>query len=186
LFLIRGDYFGFLTGAAFFNAQSILDGCDGEIARAKYLDSEKGPGIDAIGDLISLLLFSLGLGFGLFRSVRENGVGHWVFLSEGVLATVFIGLRLVPDHVLDLLRRGPAAVVFTKDDERLRQSGGRVFGDRLTSLGFELTKRDVAFFFFLIGIALGLTPWVLPLLFVYALATFVLSWQGRAKGRSRP
>ena len=185
LFLIRGNYAALVIGAALFNAHSILDGCDGEIARAKYLDSEKGPGIDAIGDLISLLLFSLGLGFGLFRSAPQNGVGHWVFLSEGVLATVFIGLRLVPDHVLDLLRRGPAAVVFTKDDERLWQSGGRVFGDRLTSLGFELTKRDVAFFFFLIGIALGLATWVLHLLFAYGLATFALSWQGRATGRSR-
>jgi len=183
LFLIRGTYSGFVIGAALFNAHSILDGCDGEIARAKYLDSEQGPGIDAIGDLISLLLFSLGLGFGLFRSVPGNGVGHWVFLGEGVLATVLIALRLGPDHVLDLLRRGPAAVVFTKDDERLRQSGGRVFGDRLTSLGFELTKRDVAFFVFLVAIALGLAPWVLHLLFVYAAGTFLLSWRGRAAGR---
>jgi hypothetical protein len=183
LFLISGTYSGFVIGAALFNLHSILDGCDGEIARAKYLDSEKGPGIDAIGDLVALLLFSSGLGFGLFRNAHGNLVSQWGFLSEGVLATLLIGLRLVPDHVLDLLRRGPAAVVFTKDDERLRQSGGRVFGDRFTSLGFELTKRDVAFFVFLIGIALGLAPWILHLLFIYALATFVLSWQGRAKGR---
>ena len=183
LFLIRGTYAGFVIGAALFNVQSILDGCDGEIARAKYLDSEQGPGIDAIGDLISLLLFSLGLGFGLFRSAQPHAVTHWVFLGEGVLAFVAIALRLVPDHVLDLLRRGPAAVVFTEDDERLRQSGGRVFGNRLTSLGFELTKRDVAFFVFLVAIALGLAPWVMHLLFTYAVGTFILSSRGRAAGK---
>jgi phosphatidylglycerophosphate synthase len=180
LFLIRGTYPGFVIGALLFNVHSILDGCDGEIARAKYLDSEKGPGVDAIGDLIALLLFSIGLGFGLFRSPQQNAVGQWVFLTEGVLASVFITLRLGPDHVLDLLRRGPAAVVFTKDDERLRRSGGQFFGDRLTSLGFELAKRDVAFFVFLIAIALGLARWILHLLFIYALATWILSRRGRA------
>ncbi len=184
LFLIRGTYPGFVIGALLFNLHSILDGCDGEIARAKYLDSEKGPGVDAIGDLIALLLFSIGLGFGLFRSAHQNLVGQWAFLSEGVLASVFIALRLGPDHVLDLLRRGPAAVVFTKDDERLRRSGGRFFGDRLTSLGFELAKRDVAFFLFLIVIALGGARWILHLLFIYAVATWTLSWRGRA-GREK-
>jgi len=184
LFLIRGTYPGFVIGALLFNLHSILDGCDGEIARAKYLDSEKGPGVDAIGDLIALLLFSIGLGFGLFRSAPQNLVGQWAFLSEGVLASVFIVLRLGPDHVLDLLRRGPAAVVFTKDDERLRRSGGRFFGDRLTSLGFELAKRDVAFFLFLIVIALGGARWILHLLFIYAVATWTLSWRGRA-GREK-
>ena len=180
LFLIRGTYPGFVIGALLFNVHSILDGCDGEIARAKYLDSEKGPGVDAIGDLIALLLFSIGLGFGLFRSPQQNAVGQWIFLTEGVLASVFITLRLGPDHVLDLLRRGPTAVVFTKDDERLRRSGGQFFGDRLTSLGFELAKRDVAFFVFLIAIALGLARWILHLLFIYALATWILSRRGRA------
>lgn len=184
LFLIRGTYSGFVIGAALFNLHSILDGCDGEIARAKYLDSEKGPGVDAIGDLISLLLFSIGLGFGLFRSAQPQTVSQCVFLSEGVLAFVFIAWRLVPDHVLDLLRRGPAAVVFTQDDDRLRRSGERFFGDRLTSWGFELTKRDVAFFVFLIAIALGLARWILHLLFIYALATFILSWRGRAGGKT--
>ena len=181
LFMIHGTYAGFIIGAAFFNLHSILDGCDGEIARAKYLDSEKGPGIDAIGDLIALLLFSIGLGVGLSRSVQYQPVIQWLFLIEGVLTAVFNALRLVPDHVVDLLRRGPSAVVFTQHDDRLRRSGGRIFGDRLTSWAFELTKRDVVFFGFLIAVALGLAGWVLHLLFVYALVTLVLSWQGRAQ-----
>ena len=181
LFLIRGDYFGFVVGAALFNFQSILDGCDGEIARAKYLDSETGPGVDAFGDLIALLLFSLGLGFGLFRGAEHHAVSRWFFLSEGFLTFVFIGLRLGPDHVLDLFLRGPAAVVYSKNDDRLRRSGGRVFGDRFTSWAFELTKRDVVFFAFLIGAALGLAGWILHVLFVYGLVTLILSWYGRSR-----
>jgi hypothetical protein len=177
--LIRGDYFGFVAGAALFNVHSILDGCDGEIARAKYLDSEKGPGIDAIGDLISLLLFSLGLGFGLSRSAQLHGINHWVFVSEGVLTCAFLALRLAPDHVLDLLRRGPAAVISTQNDERLRKSGGQVFGDRFTAWAFELTKRDVVFLAFFLGTALGLAGLVLHLLFLYSLVTLILSWRGR-------
>ncbi len=132
------------------------------------------------GDLIALLLFSIGLGFGLFRSDQHHAVGHWVFLSEGVLAFLFLALRLGPDHVLDLLRRGPAAVVYSKNDDRLRRSGGRVFGDRFTSWAFELTKRDVVFSAFLVGAVMGLAQLVLHLLFVYALATLILSWRGRA------
>jgi phosphatidylglycerophosphate synthase len=180
LFLVRGTYSGFVIGAVLFNVQSILDGCDGEIARAKYSDSERGPGIDAIGDLITLLLFSIGLGFGLFRSAQPHTVSHWVFLSEGVLAAVFLALRLGPDHVLDLYRRGPAAVVSTQNDERLQRSSGRIFGDRFTAWAFELTKRDVVFLAFLIGATLGLAGWVLHLLFVYAFVTLILSWRGRA------
>jgi phosphatidylglycerophosphate synthase len=181
LLLIRGDYLGFVSGAALFHVQSVLDGCDGEIARAKYLDSEKGPGIDAFGDLIALLLFSIGLGFGLFRSPQQHAISHWVFLSEGVLAFVFLALRLGPDHVLDLFRRGPAAVVYSKNDDRLRRSGGQIFGDRFTSWAFELTKRDVVFLAFLIAAALGLARWTLHVLFVYALTTLILSSHGRAR-----
>lgn len=180
LFLIRGDYLSFVIGAALFNFHSILDGCDGEIARAKYLDSERGPGIDAIGDLISLLLFSIGLGFGLSHAAEPHTIGHWIFLSEGALTCVFLALRLGPDHVLDLYRRGPAAVVSTENDERLQRSSGRIFGDRFTAWAFESTKRDVVFLAFLLGAALGLARWVLHLLFVYALVTLILSWRGRA------
>ena len=178
LFLIRGNYFGFVIGAALYQVHSILDGCDGEIARAKYLDSDEGPGFDALGDLVALLLFSLGLGVGLFRAANAVSFSHWVFLGEGVLCFLLIASRLGP-HAFDLLRRGPAAVTSSEHDESLRHSGGRVFGAWLTSLAFELTKRDVVFLAFLLLAALGLAQWILHLLFVYAVATMILLRHGR-------
>jgi len=184
LFLIRGDYTGFVVGAALFQVHSILDGCDGEIARAKYLDFEKGPGLDAFGDLISLLLFSLGLGVGLFRVIGADVVASWIFLAEGVLSFLLIANRLGP-HAFELLRRGPAAVASSEHDESLRHSGGRVFGARLTSLAFELTKRDVVFLSFLVLAALGLAQWILHLLFAYAVATTILLRSGRVARAGR-
>lgn len=184
LFVIRGDYFGFVVGAALYQVHSILDGCDGEIARAKYLDSEIGPGLDAFGDLIALLLFSLGLGVGLFRARDGISFSHWILLGEGVLCFFLIASRLGP-HALELLRRGPAAVASSEHDESLRHSGGRVFGARLTSLAFELTKRDVVFLTFLLLAALGLAKWILHLLFVYAIATAILLRHGRVARAGR-
>jgi len=184
LFLIRGDYTGFVVGAALYQVHSILDGCDGEIARAKYLNSGQGPGLDAFGDLIALLLFSLGLGLGLFRATVGLGLGPWIYLGEGVVSFLLIASRLGP-HAVDLLRRGPAAVASSEHDESLRHSGGRVFGTRLTSLAFELTKRDVVFLSFLVLAALGLAQWILHLLFVYAVATTILLRHGRAARPNR-
>jgi phosphatidylglycerophosphate synthase len=184
LFLIRGDYFGFVVGAAFYQIHSILDGCDGEIARAKYLDSEKGPGLDAFGDLIALLLFSLGLGVGLFRAADVTSFARWIFLGEGIVCFLLIASRLGP-HAFDLLRRGPAAVASSEHDESLRHSGGRVFGAQLTSLAFELTKRDVVFLTFLVLAALSLASWILHLLFVYAIATTILLRHGRVARSDR-
>jgi len=185
LFLVRGDYFGFVVGAALYQVHSVLDGCDGEIARARYLDSEKGPGLDAFGDLIALLLFSLGLGVGLFRATDATSFSRWIFLGEGVLCFLLIASRLGP-HAFDLLRRGPAAVASSEHDESLRHSGGRVVGAHLTSLAFELTKRDVVFLAFLVLAALGLAQWILHLLFVYAIATASLLRHGRvARADSR-
>jgi CDP-L-myo-inositol myo-inositolphosphotransferase len=48
-----------------FQIFSILDGCDGEIARAKFMESERGRRLDDLFDVLSNILLVLGLGFGL-------------------------------------------------------------------------------------------------------------------------
>src|SRR5712672_2482520 len=78
VFFVRGDYISVVIGAAVFQAFSILDGCDGEIARAKNLESKFGERLDTFSDFIASLLYVLALGLGLHRS------------SEGIVCAVLI------------------------------------------------------------------------------------------------
>src|SRR5438034_7172884 len=78
VFLIRGDYVSIVIGAAIFQVFSILDGCDGEIARAKNLESKLGERLDYFCDFIASLLYVLTLGLGLHRS------------SEGIVCAALI------------------------------------------------------------------------------------------------
>ncbi|HTH19507.1 MAG TPA: CDP-alcohol phosphatidyltransferase family protein, partial [Candidatus Udaeobacter sp.] len=85
VFLVRGDYIGFLAGTALFQLINILDGCDGEIARAKYLDSERGQRLDAFCDFVANLIFVLCLGIGLFRQPSVSANIRFVYLLEGLI-----------------------------------------------------------------------------------------------------
>src|ERR1044071_2801976 len=77
-FLVRGDYVSVVIGAAIFQVFSILDGCDGEIARAKNLESKFGERLDYFCDFAANLLYVLALGLGLHRS------------TEGIVCAVLI------------------------------------------------------------------------------------------------
>lgn len=56
-----GGTFGPLAGSAFFTLAAVLDNCDGEIARAKNLRSDRGGRLDVIADLVVDLAFFAGL-----------------------------------------------------------------------------------------------------------------------------
>jgi phosphatidylglycerophosphate synthase len=173
----HGTFFGFVLGATLYQLHSILDGCDGEIARVKYLDSKQGPGIDALGDLIALLLFVTGLSFGLFHASASSS--RWLFLVEGAVAFLLIGLRLGP-HTRELLARGMDAVLSSEHDELLRASGQRYFGRKLHAVAVAMTGRDVVFLAFLVLALVGLAPAIMHLLFFYSLGAMLLLHKGRS------
>jgi phosphatidylglycerophosphate synthase len=59
---------GLLPGALLVQAQSILDGCDGEISRLKYLRSRSGEWLDQVCDDAVNLGFFTAVGWTLFRA----------------------------------------------------------------------------------------------------------------------
>jgi len=167
VFLVRGNYISIVIGAAIFQAFSILDGCDGEIARAKNLESKFGERLDYFCDFVASLLYVLALGFGLHRS------------SEGIASAALITANEW------FLRAGErqASVVsstlhesfYTRHRAMIGHSGLLNFGERFVWWLFQLTKRDMAIVVFLILALLGLSEWILYLWMIVAAASLVLS-----------
>src|SRR5262249_16480475 len=155
------------VGAVLFQLHSILDGCDGEIARAKYLESPSGQRLDGLCDRFTTLLYAVALGFGLSR---QNGVAdamRWFYPLEGIIPALLIALgetlltREKIDHELeseaqtdlypDYLKAHRGS--FNEGDQlklwMIKNSGMLRLGQRATSFFGQATKRDVFNFGFM-------------------------------------
>jgi 1L-myo-inositol 1-phosphate cytidylyltransferase / CDP-L-myo-inositol myo-inositolphosphotransferase len=167
VFLVRGDYVSFVVGAAIFQAFSILDGCDGEIARAKDLESKFGERLDYLCDFVASLLYVLALGLGLHR------------LSEGIACAALIAAN---ECLLRAGRRQTSGVpselpesFYARHHVMIGHSGLLHLGEEFVWWLFQLTKRDMAVLVFLILALLGLANWILHLWMIVAGASLVLS-----------
>ena len=167
VFLVRGDYVSIVIGAAIFQVFSILDGCDGEIARAKNLESKLGERLDYFCDFIASLLYVLTLGLGLHRS------------SEGIVCAVLITVNEL------VLRAGKSRIsvasstfhesFYARHRTMIGHSGLLNLGERFVWWLFQLTKRDMAILVFLLLALLGLADWILNLWTIVAGASLILS-----------
>jgi phosphatidylglycerophosphate synthase len=179
LFLMRGTYWGFVLGTAFYHLHSALDGCDGEIARAKYLDSERGRRVDAFCDLGVTILLALSLGVGLYRQRAAVNSAHLVYLLEGFVSALLVSLQWWISHRSNTsfghLSRRALGITETKSETgSVRASPRSIFAGARWLL-IEATKRDVAQLFFVLLAIAGATAWILHFLFAYALFGFVLT-----------
>lgn len=82
----RGGYGNLLWGAFLFQAQSVLDGCDGEMSRVTYRGSKTGEWLDTVGDDLTNYGFFAGAALGLYRDS-----GNVLYLLAGAV-TVISGL----------------------------------------------------------------------------------------------
>jgi phosphatidylglycerophosphate synthase len=90
-----------LTGALLFLAHSILDGCDGELARLKFLESRHGAVLDFWGDnIVHFAVFScIAIGWALdTHSVFPLVVGG-VAVASAAGTAAFMFKRFVEDRV---------------------------------------------------------------------------------------
>jgi len=84
----QGSPAGFVLGCLLNQAASTLDGCDGELARLKFLDSRRGAWLDTAVDMVGNHLFILAMGIGLSRQPGLLPSQRDDFLWEGIAATV--------------------------------------------------------------------------------------------------
>ena len=93
IFSLGGDK-NFLIGGIMFHLLAVLDAGDGEIARLKFLASERGQWIDTIVDNITYVATLLGLVIGVYRSDPSDLVVY-----SSIAGVIFSILALVSLYV---------------------------------------------------------------------------------------
>ncbi len=173
--LARGSYWSFLGGLVLFQLFSVLDGCDGEIARAKFMESESGRRLDDFFDVLSNILLVLGLGFGLAHARPRFSS---VYLAEAIAAAVLIAANewfLARAPVSETGADSLGGSLYPRHRALVERSGLLAFGEKFASILIQLTKRDVAVLFFLLLAVIGFPALILHLLLGVTALTLIFA-----------
>lgn len=152
--IASGSYAIMIWGFFLAHLQSVLDGCDGELARVRLQQSAVGEWLDTlIDDGLNIVIFAaLGIGF-----YRATGIG--LYLAAGVAASA---IHLVYDAVAlsEILRQGESGEMIKvrwrltgKESMKARLRQGR---SSLMTMLFTMGRRDFFIFAFLIYALIGL------------------------------
>ncbi|HHH30676.1 MAG TPA: CDP-alcohol phosphatidyltransferase family protein [Polyangiaceae bacterium] len=165
---LAGSYASFAVAGVLMQLNSILDGCDGELARVRFQGSKLGQWLDTVGDDLSNVVFWAAVGYGA-RGVPEWG--PWL-ARAGWLAAAANGMSALLNYAV-LARVGSGdfyALVDTKPDAR---PGGLV---GLTVTFFSTVLRQDFFLFLVMIVALlGWLAWALPVIALGAVITLGVS-----------
>jgi hypothetical protein len=161
-----------VAGFACQQIQSILDGCDGELARVRMQQSKLGAWLDTFVDDVLNVLITVAIGVGVARA----GGGSWA-AAVGITG----GAMLVASNLIIMrdMRRQKASGDLM--DMVWWFSGGRKLGavpastpDSRPGIGtflFQLGRRDSALLLWLVFALVGL-----PVLALIMAAIIALSW----------
>jgi len=148
-FAAQGGYWMVLVGAFLLQFNSILDGCDGEIARLRYQTSKLGSLLDTIVDNVSTTGFIVGVVVGLWRTD-----GTWLYPSMAFLFLALIAVAFAL-MIFFLIRYGQTASLiafFRPLTQSIERSEGWAGG--VGRVMAKVLKRDFhVFLLFLVGLA---------------------------------
>jgi len=168
--LLRGEFAATVWGLILFHVYSVLDGCDGEIARAKFLESVAGRRLDGLCDIASNLLLALCLGLGLAGTYAIEG-----FVTAGLIAANewFLAARHSKKETKPEISTD--SPFYPRHRDLLQHSGIGMLGEKFTYWLVQLTKRDVAMLAFVVLALLNRPVWILHLLGVTAAVSLTLA-----------
>ncbi len=163
LLLILGLYTGYLASdtsywryalAGFlFNLNSILDGCDGELAKLKFTTSKTGQWLDTIGDNTTLIAFLIGTTIGLWR---ENDP-LLKFVGPLALAGLLILFLIMFYYIVKVAHSGSLRAV----QEDFEKGFKTDWLSRVLIKVSLLIKREFYALFFCLLALIGKPQWVL-------------------------
>lgn len=157
-----GTYWSFFIGTFLFNLASVLDGCDGEVARLRFSSSKLGQWLDTASDNSTYIIYFIGLMIGIYRQEHSPYFPYWVG------ATIF-GVTMLFIVMFNYLTRytDSGSLVSIKKDleakDHLVPKG--IVGFLVGKCNFAI-RRDFFAFFFVFLALLGEADWILYLVMI--------------------
>lgn len=172
-----------LFGAVLFQIASIVDGCDGEVAKLTFRCSKFGQYIDSVSDTLSLGSFMTGLIAGYWRHTHS----HVAFMAGAVM--IFSTFMTLFWMTLYLKRNTNSASLVTFDTDYLQKLKNQPrWLTTFIKYGKYTLKKDVFSFIFLLFAVAGILYWWLFIAaFGTALSAIILTYlnlQAEAKRKA--
>jgi len=181
--LARGSASGFVIGMLLFHLASVLDGCDGEIARVKFLESPRGALLDTSVDLLGNFLLPFAIGLGLSRSALVAPELRNFYLVEGILTSAGVALgiaaltRARPSHARSDFNDFGSSVIDRFGVPRWLTAALQAIAN--------LLRRDSYVVVFVVLAVLGAPEWILHFLaFGVAMHLPVIGWSWWTSSRA--
>jgi phosphatidylglycerophosphate synthase len=174
-----GNYWGFVVGTILYQIHSILDGCDGEIARAKNLESQRGKQIDNWCDHAATFLMTICLGIGLFRNDALPDSWRTFYLVEGFAAAALLAANEIMLAGFDSEQEIESSALYPRHREMMRRAGIPFFGETLSWWLVQITKRDVSLLAFMLLAIVGWPQWILHLCCIFGVVSLTIASKAR-------
>jgi len=149
------------AGGIVFHLASIMDGIDGEIARAKFLTSRAGEWMDTICDELTNVAFISGLTIGIYRMSASK-----MMLWLGIVTLFFYFLTIILLYGRLATGSQSSSLLYFQEQIKTSEFQKRKTAPLITFLQ-PFVKRDLYGFIFMILAVLGL-PQVIILCWLLA------------------
>jgi phosphatidylglycerophosphate synthase len=181
--LSRGHHAALVAGSVVAWVASMLDGVDGELARAKFQSSAFGHWLEMACDYVFYIALFVGLGLGLHRVTGET---RWLVMGVGAGAGVIPSFAAVAQLKRIYARRGSMGDFYLAYERTVTAPGSSLFLRVTPHLAAFMTR--AVFPYFLVAFAvLGITKVALVLMFVATQSFWIVAlYASRLRVALRP
>jgi len=167
-----------VIGALFMHTATILDRCDGEVARVKLMETKKGEWVDTISDQFTVLSFLLGVPIGYYL-ISEKPIA---LILGGINISIFLFFVIWSFYFLTRYTNSGSLVTYFKVDN-LVEPQKTSFIRRIIKIVRPMGRRNVYSTAFIFIAIFGGYPWLLGITTIAAILFFIHQFEDILKLR---
>lgn len=167
-----------VIGALFMHIATVLDRCDGEVARVKLMETKKGQWVDTISDQFTVLSFLIGVPLGYYL-ISHNTIA---LVLGGINVSFFLFFVIWALYFLKRYTNSGSLVTYFEVDKLVEPQKTSLIRKTIKILR-PLGRRNVYSLAFILIAIVGGYPWVLGITTVAAILFFIHSFEDIIKLR---